>query len=280
MGGTGWAGAEKGYMSIGPNYWKGEAGRKALIDGSQKLTENQWTDPWRQLLQWVPYTGEGSADRTTEEDLELFASGAAAMYLAGSWDLSQLSDVPFSIGAFSPPVPNDGDQCYIQDHIDMAMAMNAASPNAEAARTFLEWVGSEVFSHLYANALPGFFPLSNFDVEMDSPLQREFISWREKCESTIRPFAQFLDRGPDPTLTTQSFTAFVDIINGQVSPDNVTSSMQTYLEGWYEPQVTERENNHTPADTESSDSSGASGMFHGFTVSLAVTSLQIFGILF
>jgi hypothetical protein len=42
------------------------------------------------------------------------------------------------MGAFPPPVAAAGDTCYISDHTDIAIGMNAASPNAEAARTFLE----------------------------------------------------------------------------------------------------------------------------------------------
>src|SRR6185369_14070559 len=34
-----WEAATMGYQNIGPNYWKGEEGRKALIAGTQKLTD-------------------------------------------------------------------------------------------------------------------------------------------------------------------------------------------------------------------------------------------------
>ena len=50
------------------------------------------------------------------------------------------------------------------------IGMNAATPNAEAARTFLSWVASGEFAELYANALPGFFSLSNSRVTLEDPL--------------------------------------------------------------------------------------------------------------
>ena len=50
------------------------------------------------------------------------------------------------MGAFAPPVVNAGDECYISDHTDIAIGLNAASPNADAARTFLNWVGSAEFA--------------------------------------------------------------------------------------------------------------------------------------
>ncbi|MBT8418023.1 MAG: ABC transporter substrate-binding protein, partial [Silicimonas sp.] len=44
-----WEAATMGYNNIGPNYWKGEDGRNALIAGEQKLTDPQWTAPYATL---------------------------------------------------------------------------------------------------------------------------------------------------------------------------------------------------------------------------------------
>ncbi len=40
-----WEAATMGYQNIGPNYWKGEEGRKALIAGTQKLTDEAGSRP-------------------------------------------------------------------------------------------------------------------------------------------------------------------------------------------------------------------------------------------
>lgn len=155
-------------MNLGPNFWKGKTGRVALVGGTEKLTDEQWVEPWRVLEKMLPYTGD--TIRTHEESRELFMSGEAAMIMGGSWNIEAFKDaaknLTFSLGAFKPPVLADGDQCYIQDHSDMAMAVNAASPNQEAAKTFLDWIGTEEFNILYANALPGFFSLAKFDLPM------------------------------------------------------------------------------------------------------------------
>ena len=42
-----WEAATMGYQNIGPNYWKGEEGRLALIAGTEKLTDPEWVDPFR-----------------------------------------------------------------------------------------------------------------------------------------------------------------------------------------------------------------------------------------
>ena len=40
-----WEAATMGYSNIGPVYWKGEAGRKAIMDGSAKLTDAPYVEP-------------------------------------------------------------------------------------------------------------------------------------------------------------------------------------------------------------------------------------------
>jgi len=44
-----WEAATMGYNNIGPNYWKGEEGRLALLKGEQKLTDEQWVAPYATL---------------------------------------------------------------------------------------------------------------------------------------------------------------------------------------------------------------------------------------
>ena len=53
----GWETASMGYQNIGPNYYKGEEGRAALLNGQAKLTDPQWVEPFRMLAKWKPYLG-------------------------------------------------------------------------------------------------------------------------------------------------------------------------------------------------------------------------------
>ncbi len=231
-----WEAATMGYQNIGPNYWKGEEGRLALIKGEQKLTDPQWVAPFTELAKWKPYLGDGFEAQTYPDSQNLFTLGRAAIYPAGSWEISGFNtQAQFKMGAFPPPVPNAGDDCYISDHTDIAMGMNAASPHADQAKAFLEWVGSPEFATLYANALPGFFSLNNTPVKMEDPLAQEFVSWREKCKSTIRSTYQILSRGT-PNLENETWTASANVIKGTQTPEEAAAKLQEGLASWYAPQ--------------------------------------------
>lgn len=231
-----WEAATMGYNNIGPNYWKGEEGRNALIAGEQKLTDEGWIAPFRQLAKWGDYLGDGFEAQTYPDSQNIFTLGRAAIYPAGSWEISGFNtQADFEMGAFNPPVANAGDTCYISDHTDIGIGMNAATDNAEAATTFLNWVASSEFSNIFANALPGFFPLSNAAVELEDPLAQEIISWRDKCESSIRSTYQILSRGT-PNLENDTWNASVAVIKGDESPEDAGKRLQTGLASWYAPQ--------------------------------------------
>jgi raffinose/stachyose/melibiose transport system substrate-binding protein len=231
-----WEAATMGYNNIGPNYWKGEDGRAALIKGTQKLTDEPWIAPYRQLAKWKPYLGDGFEAQTYPDSQNLFTLGRAAIYPAGSWEIAGFNtQAQFKMGAFYPPVQKAGDECYISDHTDIAVGMNAKTKNPDAAKAFLNWVGSAEFADLYANALPGFFSLSSHPVTMKDPLAQEFLSWRGKCKSTIRSTYQILSRGT-PNLENETWNASVNVIKGTETPEAAAARLQKGLASWYKPQ--------------------------------------------
>ncbi len=231
-----WEAATMGYNNIGPNYWHGEEGRLALIAGTQKLTDEDWVAPFRQLAKWGDYLGDGFEAQTYPDSQNLFTLGRAAIYPAGSWEVSGFNGLAeFEMGAFYPPVQNAGDTCYISDHTDIGIGMNAATAHPDEATAFLNWVGSAEFATLYANALPGFFPLSSTPVELADPLAQEFISWRGKCESSIRSTYQILSRGT-PNLENETWNASAQVIKGEETPEDAGARLQTGLASWYAPQ--------------------------------------------
>ena len=230
-----WEAATMGYQNIGPDYWKGEDGRKALIAGKEKLTDADWVAPFKELAKWKPYLADGFESQTDSDSTTLFQTGKAAIYPAGSWAITSFeSNKDLKMAAFAPPVPKAGDQCYISDHVDIAMGLNAASKNQDAAKTFLSWVASDEFATLYSNALPGFFSLSSHDIKVNDPVAQQFVAWRQTCKSTIRSTYQILSRGT-PNLENDTWTAAANVINGTETPEAAAKKLQDGLDSWYKP---------------------------------------------
>ena len=231
-----WEAATMGYTNIGPAYWGGEEGRQGLIDGGAEFTDPQFVRVFDVLARWADYMGRGFQAQGYSDSQNLFTLGRAAIYPTGSWEISGFrQQAIFEMGAFAPPLPEDGAACYISDHTDIGLGMNAATDNPEAARTFLEWIASAEFAALYTNALPGFFSLSTAEFDVEDPLAAEFISWRQDCQPTIRIAHQILSRGEPNTWNTM-WGVSANVINGTMTPEDAAAELQTGLESWYGPQ--------------------------------------------
>jgi raffinose/stachyose/melibiose transport system substrate-binding protein len=225
-----------GFQNIGVNYWKGEEGRKALLEGKQKLTDEPYVKTFAELASWAPYMGRGYQAQKYPDTQNLFALGRAAIYPAGSWDIPIFrQQADFDFDAFAPPLPEGASKCYISDHTDIAIGINAKSKNVEAARTFLAWVASPEFAEIYANELPGFFPLSNAKVNLKDPVAAKFASWRSTCESSIRNSYQILSRGT-PNLENELWNVSAQVLNGTLKPEEAAKKVQDGLASWYQPQ--------------------------------------------
>jgi raffinose/stachyose/melibiose transport system substrate-binding protein len=228
-----WEAATMGFQNIGPNYWKGEDGRKALISGAGKLTDKAYVDTFAALAKWAPYMGDGYKAQTYPDSQNLFGLGKGAVYAAGSWDISTFRGQNVNMGAFKAPPPAGAD-CYISDHTDIGIGLNAKSGNAEEAKKFLDWVGSEEFANIFANSLPGFFPLSNAKVTLSDDVAQEFVNWRGECKSTIRNSYQILSRGT-PNLENEMWNVSAQVLNGTMAPDAAAKQLQDGLDKWYKP---------------------------------------------
>lgn len=232
-----WESATMGYQNIGPNYWRGEEGRLGLISGEAKYNEGGFLAAFEALAKWQPFMPDGYQALSYPDAQNLFILGQAAVYPAGSWDIGVFRpQVEFEMGAFKPPVPAGAETCYISDHTDIAMGMNAASANSEAAMLFLEWMTTQEFAELYSNQLPGFFTLSNHEITIEDELAAEFLSWRSECESTIRSAYQILSRG-EPNNELELWNASARLLNGELTAQEAADQVQTGLAAWYEPQM-------------------------------------------
>ncbi|GIB13011.1 ABC transporter substrate-binding protein [Vibrio cholerae] len=233
-----WVASELGYQNIGPNYWKGEDGRLALINGQEHFDDSQYVKVFEELARWRAYLGEGGELRDYGTSNELFTSGKAALYVAGSWEIAPFTD-KVDFGVMRPPVAKQGDGCFFTDHTDIGMGMNPASKNPQAAMAFLQWLTTPEFAELYTNSLPGFFSLSNHFFDVTNPAAREMMEWRDQCDSTIRVATQILSRG-QLKLGDELAEVSQAVLVGKMTPTAAAERLEQGLKRWYAPHQTRK----------------------------------------
>jgi raffinose/stachyose/melibiose transport system substrate-binding protein len=230
-----WESSQMVYTNIGPNFWRGEEGRKALIAGKAKLTDAPFVEALQFEQKMGTYLSKGASAQTYGDSQNQFALGRAAIYPTGSWDISYFSQTPgLELGAFPPPVRKAGDPCFISDHMDIGIGINKKSKNKDDAYKFLAWVGSQEFADIYTNRVTGFFSLSNHLIAVRDPVAKQMAEWRGSCASTIRFNAQVLNRGR-PSMESELWNVNAQVLNGKLAPKEAAAKLQNGFAKWYKP---------------------------------------------
>ena len=231
-----WEANQTVFTNVGPTFWRGEEGRKALIEGKARFTDPQFVAAFDYEAKLGSYLTKGASSQTYGDSQNLFALGRAAIYPAGSWDISYFNQTPgLELGAFPPPVKASGDQCFISDHMDIGLGVNRKSKNKDDAFKFLAWIGSQEFADLYTNRVTGFFTLSNHLIAVRDPLAKQMAEWRAHCASTIRINAQLLNRG-QPSMENELWNINAQVLNGKLAPREAAARLQNGFAKWYKPQ--------------------------------------------
>lgn len=233
-----WESATMGYQNIGPTLWSGEKGRLGLIKGTAQYNKGGFLQAFEALGRWQPYLQAGYQALAYPDAQNVFAQGRGAVYPAGSWDIATFRSMnpKLDLGAFAPYTFTSGQKCVIDDHPDIGFGLNAASKNQAAAKTFLNWMAGPDFARLYANALPGFYPLANVSYQVKDPVAQQFLDWRKTCAASFRSSYQLLSRNANPNNENDLWNASSQLLNGKMTPQQAADFVQKNLASWYAPQ--------------------------------------------
>ncbi len=231
-----WTIAEIVFMNIAPTFIGGYEGRQAYLDGDRCFNDEQMVAAFQAVADLAPFVPDGQQALTYYDSQQLFLMGQAAMWLGGSWDIPffESEEPDFEWGVFGIPAPEGQDQRYVTFHLDAGMGVNAASPNKEAAKKFLEWMTTPEFAKLLANQLPGFFPISNNPPAPDNPHAAEFLALNEGAGLDIRlAWEKLLDGQPDGYSLMQDHA--IAVLNGTETAQQAADALQEGLAQWYAP---------------------------------------------
>jgi raffinose/stachyose/melibiose transport system substrate-binding protein len=152
-----------------PQLLEGEDGRLALIGARSASTTRNTSRCSRSWPAGVT-TWQGGESRDYATTNELFTSGKAAFYAAGSWRCPFTGKVDF--GVMRPPVAKQGWLFLHRSH--RHRYGDESGQQEQGGRHDLPAVADHSqFAELYTNSLPGFFSLSNHFFEATNPAARD-----------------------------------------------------------------------------------------------------------
>jgi raffinose/stachyose/melibiose transport system substrate-binding protein len=230
-----WESTQVVFTGLGPNFWEGEKARQGLMDGTVKFTDPGFLRAWQMMAQLKPYMHPQQNSMSNGDTQLLFATGNAAVYPSGSWDIDFLRSTsfaykkPIELGVFKPPVEHEGQACHISVHPDFGIGVNKNSPNQAAALKFIAWLGTADFAQLLTDTLTGYFPLADHKVRINDPLGQEMMRWRSQCQDTIRLNAQKINR-VWPSMEEELWYANVKVLNQDITPEQAARHIQSVHE--------------------------------------------------
>lgn len=234
-----WAITTMGFNNLWPNFCDGENTRLAMLSGEAKHTDQCFVDTFASVQAWAPYMPEGFQSLGYADTQQMFPLGLAAIYPAGSWEIPLFNSLAdFEMGAFRPYQPDgaDPEECWIDDHVDIAIGMNANTEHPEEARIFLEWLTTQEFAQAFFDNQPGFFPLGQHELNPpEDPLAASFLSWRSECDSTIRLWDQRLRRNGEHDGYAVTRDNMPLLMNGELTIEEIAQIAQDRMDLWYVP---------------------------------------------
>ncbi len=226
-----WEATQVVFTGMGAAYWHGEVGRTGLLSGQRRFTDPEFVAAWKFMSRLKPFMHPEQRTMSNNDVQVLFATGNAAIYPTGSWDIDFLRNTSFAykknidMGVFKPPVAHAGERCHLSVHPDFGIGINRHTRNMAAALAFVRWLASPDFAQLLTDTLSGYFSLSNHPVNLTDPLSREMVQWRKECDETIRLNAELMNR-VWPPMEEELWYTNVKVINQEFTPQQAAERIQ------------------------------------------------------
>ncbi|MHC1706513.1 MAG: ABC transporter substrate-binding protein [Bacteroidales bacterium] len=233
-----WTLYEVVFSGLGANFYGGEIARQALMAGTNKLTDANFLTAFNIVYSLKNYIPSNFATLGYEASRQLFASGNAALFIGGSWEISVFNELGMSsakLGWFAPPVPNTGDKLQYCFHVDAGIGVNKNSKHLNEALEYLKWLAGPEYAQALMDELPGFFSYTSpSQVTINNSLAAKMHDASANADLTVRTMCEKLS-AQEPSGNKLMGTALAGMLKGTYSPNAAAAYVQTQLDTWYHP---------------------------------------------
>jgi raffinose/stachyose/melibiose transport system substrate-binding protein len=226
---------ENVFMNLAPNFIGGREGRLKYLSGKRCFNDANSVAAFQALADLRPFLPVNHENLTKPGSKQLFVTGKAAMWMAGSWNISSLETSPteFTWSVFAVPPPQ-GKAPQVTFQPDFAIGINPKSLHQQEAEQFIQWLSKKEIASLWANELPGFFPLHKQVSNLKNIHAQTFLKLNQNRGTDARWAAVKLGDGL-PNGYGLMETAVAGVVKGEMTPQQAADYLQSGLSQWFEP---------------------------------------------
>ncbi|WP_312112424.1 ABC transporter substrate-binding protein [Brevibacillus reuszeri] len=228
-------GAKEGWLLslshgvIAPSNYNGTGYLEKLKTGESDLKSPEFLGSVKRMQELIPYFPENYVGLELNDMRTLFATGKAAMFINGSFELEGIKKLNPDLQLDFFPMPTDDGKAVITTWVDGSYAVNSKSKHKQEAMKFMEFMATKKFGELFANQFKRISAVSG--VTTDDALVNKMA---ELSQSSSTPYLMVVDFAEGKPTTKQTLeNALQGMYLGKLSPEQVVDEVQKSAATWY-----------------------------------------------
>jgi raffinose/stachyose/melibiose transport system substrate-binding protein len=220
---------------VGAARYGGPEFRDALLAGTKDFTDPDYVASIDIVNQMTKYMVDDVVGVAYADSQIQFTSGLAAQFPGGSFELgtfaTQAPDMELGVYLVPPPPGAVSSKPLSAGWGDGSFAINAKSPNQEAAIKLLNWLATPEFGQLFVDEVKQFSVIKGLNYS--DPLMKEM---NELFLSGPTAYINLVDmRFGDPTGSTLIGEGIQSMFLRDMTPAGVADKLQTGISTWFVP---------------------------------------------
>lgn len=203
-----------------------------LMAGKADFTDPRYIAALTKLKEMTAYFPDGFIGLDYASSQQLFASGMAAMFVGGSYELSNFTkqNPDIKLGIFAAPGLKAEDEKLVGLYFDGGYGANAKTAQSEAALKFLNYAASQEFGQAFANGL------NNISAVPGVTFKDELLSEVAELNKHSIPYIMLVNfRYGEPSGSVLLQREVQKLLDNKVTPDEVGKNLTTGIATWYAP---------------------------------------------
>lgn len=220
---------------FGASSYGGNAFRDKLLAGTAKFTDAPFVKSLEVYRSLTPYWQKNFLGVGYDDAKALFASGRAAMFPGGVWEVAAFrAQAPgLELGIFNVPPPPGAavDRTLTPGFVDGSFGVSARTPRREAARELLAWMATPEFGQAFSDRLVQISPVPG--VVPKDPVLKQAVDSYSANPSPYLMYADFSFGSPMGADLLKP--AITNLLAGKSSAHDAAAALQRGVEQWFRP---------------------------------------------